>query len=77
MARGRRGKVRWGVILAVVLVLGLLLNSFIWAGFITAVILIAWRVPARRSEEPWRIRHPRSPVGYGRSMENAGRGREK
>ena len=73
----RKGKRRWGVMLALVLVLTLLLHSLLWALFIVFTLYALWSIPARHNEDRWKIRHPRPPVGWGHSVENAGRGREK
>lgn len=72
----KRRKAYWGAVLAVVLVLGLVIHSFLWAAFIVGAVYALWRIPARPNEQRWKIRRPRSPVGWGHSVENAGRGRE-
>jgi hypothetical protein len=73
----RRAKRQLGVALAVVLVLGLLIHSILWAAFIVFAIYVLWRIPAKDNENRWKIRRPRSPVGWGHGVENAGRGRER
>ena len=75
--RSRRRKPPAWAVIAVLLVLGLILHSFIWAAFITAVVYTAWRIPARGREQMWSPKRSGPPVGYGRGMQNAGRGREE
>jgi hypothetical protein len=70
-------KRKWGVVLAVVLVLALLLQSLLWALFIVFTLYALWSIPARHNEDRWKVKRPRSPVAWGHNVENAGRGREK